>query len=58
MNTPSGGPDVMYFIHHLYETADHMISNDTADTDEFIGITSVVYSLTSVMSLVSFQKRW
>ena len=58
MNTPSGGPDVMYFIHHLYETTDHMISNDTADTDEFIGITSVVYSLTSVMSLVSLQKRW
>ena len=43
-NTQSGRPDVMYFLPHLYGTTDHMISIDTAETDEFIDITSAVPS--------------
>ena len=34
----------MYFLHHLFGTTDHMISIDTAETDEFIDITSAVPS--------------
>ena len=40
----SGTPDVIYFLPHLYGTIDHMISIDTAETDEFIDITSAVPS--------------
>ena len=43
-NTPSGMPDVMYFLPHLYGTTDHMISINTVETDEFIDITSAVFS--------------
>ena len=43
-NRSSGTPDVMYFLPHLYGTTDHMISIDTAETDEFIDITSAVPS--------------
>ena len=34
----------MYFLPHLYEAADHMISIDTTETDEFIDIASAVSS--------------
>ena len=34
----------MYFLPHIYGTADHMISTDNAATDEFINITSAVPS--------------
>ena len=34
----------MYFLPHIYGTADHMISIDNAATDEFINITSAVPS--------------
>ena len=53
MGTTSARPDVMYFLPHLYGTTDHMISNDTAGTDKFIGITSAVYPLTFAMTLMS-----
>ena len=43
-NTPSGRPDVMYFLPHPYGTTDHMISIDKAETNEFIDITSTVPS--------------
>ena len=43
-NRSSDTPDVMYFLHHVYGTTDHMISIDTAETDEFIDITSAVPS--------------
>ena len=40
-NTPSGRPDVMYFLPHLYDPyTDHIISIDTAETDKFIDITT------------------
>ena len=43
-NTPSGRSEVMYFLPHLYGTADHMISFDTAETDGFMDINSAVPS--------------
>ena len=43
-NTPSGRPDVMFFLTHIYGTTDHMISIGTAETDEFIDITGAVPS--------------
>ena len=39
--------------HLLGLTLGHMISNDTAGTDKFIGITSAVYPLTFAMTLMS-----
>ena len=39
-----GRPGVMYFLRHLYGTADHMISIYTVETDEFIDIPSAVPS--------------
>ena len=36
MALPSSRPDVMYFLPHLYGTVYHMISIDTAETNEFI----------------------
>ena len=41
-NTPSGRPDVMYFLPHLYGTTGHMISIDAAETEEFIDFFSAV----------------
>ena len=35
-NTPSGRPDVMYFLLHLYGTTGHMISIDAVETEEVI----------------------
>ena len=35
-NNPSGRPDIMYFLLHLYRTTDHMISINTFKTDKFI----------------------
>lgn len=34
----------MYFLTHLYETADRVIGFNTAKTDKFINITSAVSS--------------
>ena len=39
---PSGRPDIKYFLPNLYGTTDHMISIETAETDEFIHITNVL----------------
>ena len=41
-NTPSVRPDVMYFLLYLYGTTNHMISINTAETSEFIDISSSV----------------
>ena len=41
-NTPSVRPDVMYFLLYLYGTTNHMISINTAETSEFIDISSAV----------------
>ena len=43
-STPSGRPDILYFLPHLYGTADRMISINTRQTDKFINVTSVVPS--------------
>ena len=39
-NTPSERTGVMYFLSHLSGTTDHMVSIDTAVTDEFIDTTN------------------
>ena len=43
-NKSSVRPDVMYFPPHHFETTDHRIIIDTAETDEFIDITSAATS--------------
>ena len=43
-STPSGKPEVIYFLPHLYGTTDHIISIKTAETDECVDITSAVPS--------------
>ena len=43
-NTPSERTGVMYFLPHLSGTTDHMVSIDTAVTDEFIDTTNADFS--------------
>ena len=43
-STPSGRPDILYFLPYLYGIADRMISINTRKTDKFINVTSVVPS--------------
>ena len=43
-NTSSGRSGVMYFLPHLHGTTDRTVSIDTAETDEFIDVTSAVFS--------------
>ena len=41
-NTPSGRPDVLYFLPHFYVTVNHMISIDTDFSDEFGELTETL----------------
>ena len=54
-NTPSGRPDVMYFLSHLYGTTDHIICINTAKTDIFTDCAVHCYFFD--MSLVSVQRH-
>ena len=40
-NTLSGRSDIMFFLPHLYETTDRMISINTPKTDKFINTSAV-----------------
>ena len=57
-NTPSGRPDIMYFLLHLYRTTDHMISINLSKPTNLLLLPPALYPLTCLMSLVSLQRHW